>query len=146
MRDVSFVEAIARRFESLVPTLSLSAVLSFDELFQSAREIGVPENFTRFGRVALRKVDLYRRGIFQNLLRLCDVRGATLAQGETNFSQIDGGLQHLRKAHRAPAFEQDVPGIDHAGDASRKKSVAFGNLASVIFLIPLNGCELGGAR
>ena len=51
----------------------------------------------------------------------------------------------MLEIHRAPAIEQDIPGVDDAGDAPGEKSVALRDFACVVFLIPLNRRKLGSA-
>ena len=55
-------------------------------------------------------------------------------------------MQDLLETHRAPTVEQRVPGVDHAGQAAGEQAVAFRNLAAIIFFVPLDGREFGGAR
>src|ERR1019366_1781736 len=84
-------------------------------------------------------------GIFENFLRLGDVGGAVFAQREAVFGEVDRRLQNLRKTHRAPTIEQGVPGVHHAGEAAGEQAVALGNSPTVVFLVPLDGRELGCA-
>ena len=144
--DVAFVEAVARGFQRFVPALGLIRFFGFDQLLQSAREIGILENLAGLRRVAVGQIDFDGRRILENFLRLGDVGRAVFAQRETVLGQVDGGLQHLLEAHRAPAIEQGVPGVHDAGQAAGEQAVALGNFAAVVFLVPLDGRELGSAR
>jgi hypothetical protein len=81
-----------------------------------------------------------------NLFLSRDYARQALAQGKSVLRQFDGRLQNLRKAHRAPPAQQGVPGVHHSGQAAGEQTIALGQLAPIIFLVPLDGSEFGSAR
>src|SRR3989442_14813921 len=112
----------------------------FDQFAQRSSEIGILEEFAF--RVAFGLINL----LAGRILREFAGREATREIGrkrEPVLSDIDGLLEHLLKAHRAPAVEQNVPGVDGARDRSRKKTVVGGNFAAVVLVVPLDGCSFG---
>ena len=73
-------------------------------------------------------------------------RASFSLSGKPFSARSMAGLQHLLEAHRAPAVEQEVPGIDDAGDAAGQQAVALRQLAAVVLPVPLDGGQLGRAR
>ena len=104
------------------------------------------KNLAGLRRTTVRQIDFDSGRILENFLRLGDVGCAVFAQREAIFGQVDGGLQNLREGHRAPAVEQRVPRVHDSGESAGEQAVALGNLPAVVFLVPLDGCEFGGAR
>src|SRR5215471_12453628 len=125
-----------------MPAFRATVFFSLDQLFQRLGQVRILENLARLRRLAVRKIDLRGRGIFQDLLRFGYIRGTKLTQREAVIGEVDRRLQHLLKRHRSPAVEKDVPGIDDPGESSRKKAVTFGDLASVVLLVPLDRRQL----
>src|SRR5579863_915008 len=121
-----------------MPALAAIGSFDLDQFFQRTRKIWILEKFTRLRWPPVWKIDFRRRGIFENLLRISDIRSAEFAERETVFGEIDRWLQHLLESHGSPAIKQDEPGIDDSGNPSGKKPITLGNLPSVVFLVPFN--------
>ena len=83
MRDVSFVEAIARSLQRFMPAFRLACLLRFDQLPQCTGKVRVLENFTSLRRLAILKVDLDGGGIFEDFLGASDHARTTLTQGKS---------------------------------------------------------------
>ena len=77
-----------------------------------------------FGGLAVGQIDFDGGRVFANLLGAGNDVGANLAEGISIFRQLNGRLEHLGEAHRAPAVQQDVPGVDDPGDAAGEQAVA----------------------
>src|SRR5215831_2645201 len=115
-----------------MPAFRAIVFFGFDQLPQGLGEVRILENLARFWRVTVRKINLRGRGIFQDLLRFGDIRRAKLTEREAVLGEVDCRLQHLLERHRSPPVEEDVPGVNDSGQASGKKAVTLGNLASIV--------------
>ena len=59
------------------------------------------------------------------------------------FGDFDGGRQQFGKAPGAPAREQYVPGIHHAGHGAREQRIVDRDLTALVGLVPFDGGEFG---
>ena len=110
----------------------------FNQFAQRSSEIGILEEFAF--RVAFGLINLLAGRILR------EFAGGEAAREiggkrEPVLSDIDGLLEDLFEAHRTPAIEQDVPGVDGAGDRSRQKTIVGRNLAAVVLVVPFDRCE-----
>ena len=50
----------------------------------------------------------------------------------------------MRKTHRAPAIQEDVPSVDHAGNGAGQQGVVHRQPAPVVFFVPIDRCQSRG--
>src|SRR5579864_5122932 len=125
-----------------MPAFRATVFFGLDQLLECLGQVWILEYLARFWRVTVRKINLRGRGVFQNLLRFGYIRGTKFAEREAVLGEVDRRLQHLLERHRSPPVEEDVPGVNNAGQASGKKAVTLGDLGSIVFLIPVDGGKL----
>ena len=125
-------------------TFALVLGFRFDQSSQRSCEIGISKDLAGLRPAAVWQIDLHAGWIFVKFLRRRQRARQRIAHGKSIFRQVDRFRKYLRKIHRAPTIEQDVPRIDTARHCSGEQRIIHRQLSAIVLFVPLNRREAWG--